>query len=108
MRQLTIIYVRHAAPGCCKGNGTGLERLSCDNEWLISDVCLSSGCRSCEDYDLCPAQDIEVVIDWLNAVMWGAIRMSNSPIGGASEFSCAPGSVAREVRCAGAFSTNRC
>ena len=36
--------------------------------------------------DLCPVQDIEVVIDWFSAVMWGAIKMSNSPIGGASEF----------------------
>ena len=37
-----------------------------------------------------PVQDIEVVIDWFSVVMWGAINMSNSPIGGASEFLCPP------------------
>ena len=35
-----------------------------------------------------PVQDIEVVIDWFSAVMWGAIKMSNSPVGGTSEFPC--------------------
>ena len=27
-------------------------------------------------------------MDWFSAVMWGAIKMSNSPVGGDSEFSC--------------------
>ena len=31
-----------------------------------------------------------MVIDWFSAVMWGAIKMSNSPVCGASEFSCQP------------------
>ena len=80
-------------PRCCKGNATGLERLSYENELLISDVCLSSGCWTCKECDLCPIQDIEVVIDWFSAVMWGAIKMTNSPVGGAIEFSCPPESV---------------
>ena len=76
---------------CCKGNATGLERVYCDNEWLIGDVCLSSECRSYEECDLCPVQDIKVVIDWFSAVMWGAIKMNNSPIGGGSEFCMSAG-----------------
>ena len=76
-----------------KGNATSLERLSYDNWWLIDDTCLSSGCRICEEYDLCPVQDIEVVVDWFGAVMWCVIRMSNSPNGGASEFACRAESV---------------
>ena len=35
---------------------------------------------------MCPVQDIEVVTDWFSAVMWGDIKMSNSPVGGAGEF----------------------
>ena len=93
MIPLIITYVRHAVFTCCKGNAISLERLSCNNEWLIGDVCLSSEYRSCEECDLCPVQDIEVVIDWFSAVIWGAIKMSNSPINGASEFSCPPESV---------------
>ena len=34
-----------------------------------------------------PSQDIKVAIDWFSAVMWGAIRMCNSPIAGASKLS---------------------
>ena len=50
-----------------------------------------------------PVQDTEVVIDWFNAVMWGAIKMSNSPVGGASEFSCPLKSVDQEMCRAGTF-----
>ena len=78
MRLLIITYVRNAVPGWCKGNTTSMERISCDNEGLIGDVCLSSECRICEECDLCPVQDIEVAIDWFSAMMWGAIKMSNS------------------------------
>ena len=67
-----VTYVRHVVPGCCKANATGLERLSCDNEWLIGDVCLSSECWVCKECDLRPVQDMEVVIDWFSAVMWGS------------------------------------
>ena len=80
-------------PGCCKGNAAGLEHLSCENERLTGDVCLSSGCWICKESDLCSVQDIEVVIGWFSVVMWGAIKMTNSPVGGASEFSCPPESV---------------
>ena len=52
MRPLIITYVRHAMPECCKGNTTGLKSLSCENEQLIGEVCLSSGCWICEEYDL--------------------------------------------------------
>ena len=93
MRPLIITYVRHAVPGCCKGNTTGLEHLSCENERLTDDVCLSSGCWICEESDLCPAQDIEVVICWFSVVMWGTTKMTNLPVGGASELSCPPESV---------------
>ena len=86
MRPLIITYVRHAVPRCCKGNGTGLEHLACENERLTDGVCLSSGCLICKESDLCPVQDIEVVIGWFGVVMWGAIKMMNSPIGGGSEF----------------------
>ena len=80
-------------PGCCKDNTTGLEHLSCENERLINDVCLSSGCWICKESDLCPVQDVEVVIGWFSVVMWGATKMTNSPVGGASEVSCPPESV---------------
>ena len=93
MRPLIITYGHHAVPGCCKGNATGLEHLSCDNGPLTGDVCLSSGCWICKESDLCPVQDIEVVIGWFSVVMWDAIKMTNLPVGGASEFSCPPESV---------------
>ena len=80
-------------PGCYKGNATGLEHLSCENEWLTGDVCLSSGCWICKESKLCPIQDIEVVIGRFSVVMWGTIKMTNSPVGGANEFSCPPKSV---------------
>ena len=100
---LIITYVRHAMSGCYKENATGIERLCCDNEWLIGDACLSSGYWSCEDSDLCLFQDIETLIDWFSAVMWGAIRMCNSLIGGANESSCLAKSVDQEVCPLGTF-----
>ena len=103
MRPLIITYVRHGVRRCCKGNATGLEPLACDNEWLIGDVCLSWEWRSCEECDLCLIQDIELVIDWFSAVMWGAMNMSNSPVGGASEISCPPDSVDQQTCRAGTF-----
>ena len=84
-------------PGCCKGSATGLEHLSCENERLINVVCLSSGCWICKASDMHPVQDAEVVIKWFSFVMWGTIKMTNSPIGGASEFSCPPESVDQEM-----------
>ena len=84
-------------PGCCKGNATGLEHLSYENELLISGVCLSSGCLICKASDMNPVQDIQVAIGWFSAVMWGANKMTNSPVGGASEHSCAPKSVDQEM-----------
>ena len=78
MIPLIITYARHAVHRCCKGNATGLDHLSYDNEWLIGDVCLSSECWSFEECDLCNIQDIEVVIDWFSAVVWVAIKMSHS------------------------------
>ena len=70
-----------------------MEPLPCNNEWLIDDVCLLNGCWIYKECDLCLVEDIEVVIDWFSAMMWGAIKMSNSPIGGTSEFPCLPKSV---------------
>ena len=69
MRRLIVTYVRHAVLRCCKGNATGLERLSCENERLIGDVCVSSGCWICKESDRCPVQDIEVVIYWFSSVI---------------------------------------
>ena len=40
-----------------------------------------------------PMQDTEVVISWFSVVMWGTIKMTNSPVGGVREFSCPPESV---------------
>ena len=54
-------------------------------------------------YDLCPIQDIEVIIDWFNVVMWGAIKMSNSPVGGASELPNPPEFVDQGICRAGTF-----
>ena len=45
-----------------------------------------------------------MVIDWFSAVMWGAIKMSNSPVGGASEFPCPPESVDQGICRAGTCS----
>ena len=80
-------------PGCCKVNATGLEHLSCENGWLTDDVCVSSGCWICKASDIHPVQDIEVVINLFSVLMWGAIKMTNSPVGGACEFSCPAESV---------------
>ena len=52
---------------------------------------------------MCPVQDIEVVIDWFSAVVWGTIRMCNSPICGTSEFTYPVESVDQEVYCTGTF-----
>ena len=108
MAPLVMTYVHRAVPGCCKGNATSLEHLSCHNQWLIGEACLSSEYRSCEECDLCPVQHIEMFIDWFSAVMWGAIKMSNAPIDGTSEFSFPRESVYQEMCCAGIFSINRC
>ena len=70
---------------------------------MSGTICLSSGCQCSEEYDLCPVQDIEVAIYWSSALMRGSITMSNSPIGGASVFSCPPESVDQEMCCAGTF-----
>ena len=40
-----------------------------------------------------PVQDTEVVINWFSVVMWGTIKMTNSPVGGAREFLCPAESV---------------
>ena len=90
-------------PGCYKGNVTGLKCLSCDNGWLICDVCLSNGCQTYKECDLCPVKDVEVVIDWFIAMIWGTVKISSSLIGSASEFLCKLGSVARQVCYAWAF-----
>ena len=34
---------------------------------------------------MCPVLYIDVVVDWSGALMWGAMRMSNPPIGGGYE-----------------------
>ena len=44
-----------------------------------------------------PVQDTEVVINLCSVVMWGAINMTNSSVGGAREFSCPPESVDQGV-----------
>lgn len=38
-----------------------------------------------------------MVVDWFGAVIWSVARMSNSPIGGASESTCLAESVDEEV-----------
>ena len=106
MRPLIITYVRHAVLGSCKGNTTSLEHLSCENDWLIVDVCLSSGCWVWKESHMRPVQDIEVVIDWFSAMIGGDIKMCNSPVSGASEFSCPPESVDQETCRARAFCYN--
>ena len=40
-----------------------------------------------------PVQDIEAVIKLFCVVMWGTIKMTNSPVGGAREFLCPAESV---------------
>ena len=72
-------------------------------ELLIGDFCLSSERWSCEKSDMCPVQDIKVVIDWFHVVMYDAIRMSNSPIVGANESACPAESVDQEVCRAGEY-----
>ena len=54
-------------------------------------------CQRCEECDLCPVQDIDLVIYWFSVVMGGAIKMSNSPTGGTNAFSCQPKSVDQEM-----------
>ena len=45
-----------------------------------------------------------MVIDWFSAVMRGAIKMSNSSVGGASEFPCPLESIDQGICRAGTFS----
>ena len=80
MRPLIITYVHNVVRRCCEGNATSVECLSCDNEWRVDDVCVPSGWQSCEECDLCPVQDNEVVVDWSSALMWGTIKKSNSQL----------------------------
>ena len=70
MVSLIITYIRHAVPACCKGNATGPESISCYNWRLIGDVYPSSGYWSCEEYDLWPVQDIEMVINRSRDRLW--------------------------------------
>ena len=103
MISLIITSIRHTATGCYKGNTTSPEGLSADDQWLIGDGCLSSGYRSCEECDLCPVQDAEVVIDWFGTVISVVIRINNSPVGGGSESACPAESVDEDVCCAKTF-----
>ena len=61
MRPLIITYVRHALPGRCKGDVTGLELLSCDDQWLIGDDCLSDWYRDCQKHDQRLVQNFEIL-----------------------------------------------
>ena len=60
MIPLIITYVRHAVPGCCEGDVTGLERLSCDGRCLMGDGCLSAWSRDCQKHHQRPVQNIEI------------------------------------------------
>lgn len=73
MIPLVITGVCNVVCGCCKGNDTGLEDLSCENSWLIGNVCLSSEYPIGGEYALCCIQGLEVVLDRLSTVMRGAI-----------------------------------
>ena len=56
-----------------------------------------------EECDLCPVEDIELFIYWFSAMKWGAIKLSNLPIGGASAFSCLSEFVDQETCYVGTF-----
>ena len=64
-----------------------VRNLMCQNSFTRKKASMS------QESDVCPVQDIEVAIDGFSVVMSSAIKMSNSPIGGAGEFSCPPESV---------------
>ena len=95
-------------PECCKGNATSLERLSCENELLIGDICLLSEYWICKECDLCPVRDIEVAIDWFRAVMWGAIKLSNSPVVAHVSFQVRQNLLIRGYAVLGHFLVTRC
>ena len=70
------------------------------NSYLFNDIIvliIGNPNSSCEDYGLCPIQDIEVVVDWFGAVMW------NSPIGCIGESACPAESVDQKVCCSETF-----
>ena len=50
-----------------------------------------------------PFRYSEVTVGWFGAVMWSIIKMSHSPIGGASESACLVGYVDEEVCCSVTF-----
>ena len=52
---------------------------------------------------MCCIQDIEALVDWFGAVIWGGIRMSNSPIDGSSASVCPVEFVEEEVCYSGTF-----
>ena len=68
MGPLIITYVRHALPGRCEGDVTVLELLSCHDQWLIGDGCLSDWYRDCQKHDQRPVQNVEIFD--LDTVMW--------------------------------------
>ena len=88
---------------CYKDNATSLEHPSCDNQQLTGDGWLSSGYRIYVKCYVCFDQNIEVVVDTSGALMWGVIRMSNTPIGGACESAFPAGPVDEEVYSAWVF-----
>ena len=66
---------------CCNNSFSSPIHLPCVHrscgEPRPTLACLSSGFWSCEECNLYPVRDIEAVVDWFGAVMWGAIGMSN-------------------------------
>ena len=50
-----------------------------------------------------PVQNTEVVINWFSVAMLGAIKLTNSPVGGANELSCPSESVDQGMCRAGTF-----
>ena len=99
MIQLITTCVHHTVLGFCKDNARGLECLSCQEQWLTGDGCLSSRCWSCGKCGQCPVQDDELVVAWFSAVLRGITRFCNLPIDGASDFACPVESVDEKGRC---------
>ena len=62
MRPLIITILHNAGPRCYEGDVTGLERLSCNDQWLIGDGCLSDWYRDCQKHDQSPIQDVEILV----------------------------------------------
>lgn len=57
-------------PVYCRGIVTGPKRLSCNDERLIDDSCLSDGYPTYEKHDYCSGQNTDMAVNGFGSMLW--------------------------------------